>query len=241
MQVSSKADSAGTVAVEESVGDPQPLKFTHPYKQWKKHSLRFERKWWEDHPPPSPDGARETSKKMMERLGFNRDSFADQTVIDVGHGPTGRLNWLNVGTLIGIDPLTNSYRTIGGSRIEAYDRLFVAEAEKRIHELEGVADAVVSINCLDHGYDFCAAILSIRSYLKPAGMFFLSMGVDIPFPADDGHPLRLTNVFVTDFLNTVGLQVYRIDRGRCYPCADGTWDDTYSGGPAYHWWCRRVE
>jgi len=173
---------------------------------------------------------------MMTRLGFSRDQFAESTVIDVGPGPTGRLSWLQFGRLIGIDPLYEEYLKLPDARFEPYTEVHNAPAEQRLHFLESVADAVLSLNCLDHGYDFCASVINIRSYLKPGGLFCLSMGVDIPFPANDGHPLLLTHQFVTRFLDAAGFAIQRIDSGRCYPLPDGTWHETYSGGPAWHWW-----
>ena len=218
------------------------LRLTYPYRKWEQHSQNFELKWWREHPPPALAGARETSRRMLQRLGFPApDYFSRKTVIDIGCGPTGRLSWFNAGSFIAVDPLLTDYKLLRTVRLEPYTNFHEVPAEHRIHELEGIADAVLCINALDHGYDFCAAIVNIRSYLKPGGLFLLSLGVDNPHPPDHTHPIRVTHDYVTTFLQAAGFRVDRIAHGHAYPLGDDKWDDTYSGAPAFHWWSTKTD
>ena len=214
---------------------PDNLKLTHPYRDWELHSQSAELTWWQDHPPPSLQEAIEQSTALLDRWGFALDQFANANVIDVGCGPTGRLSAFSGGNFVAVDPLIRKYATIGAP-LKRYRQWFECPAERRIVDLENWADAIFSINALDHGFDFCAAIINLRSCLRLGGLLFLSMGVDNPHAPDHAHPLRVTNEFVTRFLTVVGFSVDRISRGRSYLHPDGTWQDTYSGGPAYHWW-----
>lgn len=229
------------MAQAEEVTEKPVCVLQTPKHLWESETLPWERKWWEQRftswNPVDGESLRECSRLLWERFGFRRDEFVDKLVMDVGCGPTGRLEWFE-GSFTGIDPLMGEYERIGGL-LECYATRIDAPAEERIGGFAGELDAVLSVNALDHGYDFVKAVENIASYLKPGGLFFLSVGCDKCFKPGSDHPLSLPHNTVTNILLESGFSVDKLDSGRVFT-GDGEGgvkeQDTWSGGRAFHWW-----
>lgn len=164
------------------------------------------------------------------------------TLIDIGCGPTARMACFGGATIIGIDPLIESYRRLVPALMDTYDRLYANEAEDLIEELEGTAYLVACINCLDHCHDPPAVLSNMLRYTQPGGIGFLS--VDVSAKPEEMHPSRMTAEATEDVLIATGWTIQRRMRGRAYPHFDGdkviAWDAGWSPGViAHHWWLRR--
>jgi hypothetical protein len=101
-------------------------------------------------------------------------------------------------------------------------------AEVDIPELHGRADLLVSINALDHGYDFGQAISNLRRYLADDGRAFISF--DQHEQPDEMHPLVLDAGTVDRLLGEAGFEVERFEASGRYHGGPGL--------PALNYWLR---
>lgn len=212
------------------------------------HAQEGEWDYWRTH-ESRPDRAGETSRRcpldmsyiLMSRFGFAPWAFCNQTIIDVGCGPTARLACFGGARIIGIDPLVEQYRTLPGGLLMGYHRLFATPAETLIQELIGAADLVASINCLDHCREAAAVVANLAAYAKPGGLVFLSTDTE----RDGGyfHPLRARPDEIRGLLMAAGLVIEQEEHGRAYPIIEHGrivgWQDGWSPDvTAWHWWAR---
>lgn len=98
--------------------------------------------------------------------------------------------------------------------------------EKDIAELHGRADLIVSVNALDHGYDFEAAIKNLRGYLKPDGRAYLTF--DQHEKPDDMHQLMIGDSKAKEIFTRNG---FVVDRAETWGRYHGT-----PGPRALHYW-----
>jgi SAM-dependent methyltransferase len=211
-------------------------------RKWEVEALAFEKAWWEAHPPPSLADAEALSARLAERFGLARDVFRGKQVLDIGCGPTGRLSWFE-GEFVGLDPLADVYRSLPGARLEKYRYLVSDGAEEQRPEWSERFDWIVSFNALDHGWCLPFALRNVAAWLRPGGRALLSVGCDQIHEPGEGHPLKLHPAMVSGLLMAVGLEIEGVDMGR-FPV--GTEEgivmhDTCSGGPVFHWTCRKPE
>lgn len=188
-----------------------------------------------------------TSCLIWGRFGYFPTAFSGKRVIDIGCGPTGRCSSFINTELLGIDPLAKEYEELPGDRMGSYDGLFSFPAEDNLEFLNGTADAVVSLNCLDHCRDAQAVIENMAMYLKPGGIGLLSTDVDIGNGhIDPMHPLRLTPDAITAILEISGVELVLHESGQSYPRVEEggkiVWQDGWCGGDyvAHHWHFRKA-
>lgn len=205
---------------------------------WSQVSQPWELDWWrKEKIGPCADLA-DWARVVWLNQGLRMDAFNGKCVIDIGCGPTGRLECFEGGEIVAIDPLWNAYQTLPSAALGKYARGYAEPAEKFIPELEGWADWAVSLNALDHGYDLQAMLSNIFRYLKPGGFFFLSVDVDAKYH-DDTHPLRLFSPEVRGALVNAGFDVITERHGECYPTTTGIWSSNWGNGVAGHWLCHK--
>ena len=89
--------------------------------------------------------------------------------------------------------------------------VYSTPAEERIAACVGRADMVLSINVLDHCYDFESIIRNVRAYLKPDGRAFLSF--DSHDGTADGHALALDEDTCETVFRRVGLRIDKFSTG----------------------------
>lgn len=131
------------------------------------------------------------TKKLLDYLGFNQLDYEGKTVIDLGAGSKLRTKYFTGARLIVIEPLASRFmREIKWCDLAEAERVYSTSGEEHIAECVNTADLVISINVLDHCYDFEAIIENIASYLKEDGLAFLSF--DKHNRTDEMHPLILT-------------------------------------------------
>jgi SAM-dependent methyltransferase len=215
------------------------------HDQWRDAAQQYERAHWHAadqrhygrRTPQRYDAVRRSaldcSRKIWERLGVAGDWFAGRRVIDLGPGPTARCLALE-GFFVGIDPLADFYKTLWWSMLDHYERLYSQPAEMFLPELVNSADAIVSLNCLDHCYDLTAVLHNAFRYLRLGGEAILSFDVDRRH-LDPGHPIQVTHDEATRLIERAGFRVERRECGRAFPDAGG-WRDNWGEGIAWHWW-----
>jgi SAM-dependent methyltransferase len=167
--------------------------------------------------------------EFWARRRFSPDGWDGRWIVDVGAGSRLRTLYFRGAKVAAIEPLADKYiAEVEWQDLDRADEVYAEPAEKDIPELHGRADLLVSVNVLDHGYDFEAAIANIRRYLKPDGQAYLSF--DQHERPDDLHQLMLDDATVRAIYDRCGLAVERFE----------TWGRYHAGaGPsALHYWLR---
>lgn len=169
---------------------------------------------------------------FWKRRGFAPDGWERKLVVDVGAGSRLRTLYFRDAKIAAIEPLADRYiAEVEWQDLDQADELYAVPAEKDISDLHGRADLLVSMNALDHGYDFEAAVANIRRYLKPDGLAHLSF--DPHDRPDDLHQLLLDDQTARATFNRCGLTVERFEQ----------WGRYHAGpGPkALHYWLRPAD
>jgi 2-polyprenyl-3-methyl-5-hydroxy-6-metoxy-1,4-benzoquinol methylase len=174
---------------------------------------------------------------LLRHFGFRPDEFAGKTIIDVGAGSKLRTKYFSGSKLIIIEPLADRFRaTISWSDVGDADEMFSVPAEEYVAACEGRGDLIISINALDHCFDFARIIANLSRYASSDGLIFLSF--DKHTKTDALHPLSLTEQLCDQVFEACGLSVERFAAG-----FGESWDGppTYGHGPyAMNYWLRRA-
>jgi SAM-dependent methyltransferase len=184
------------------------------------------------HKRPGLRSSDEWETKNVEFWGrrkFSPDGWHGKWIVDVGAGSRLRTLYFQGAKLAAIEPLADKFiAEVEWQDLDRADEVYAAPAEKDIPELHGRADLLVSVNVLDHGYDFEAAVANIRRYLKPDGLAYLSF--DQHDRTDDLHQLMLDDATARAVYDRCGLAVERFEQ----------WGRYHAGtGPrALHYWLR---
>jgi SAM-dependent methyltransferase len=118
---------------------------------------------------------------------LQRSFFTGRSILDVGCGPRGSLEWAHdARERVGLDPLADSYRSLGTDRHSA--RYVTARAEAIPFE-DGHFDVVSAFNALDHVEDQRRAAQEIVRVLAPGGLVLLI--VEIGHAPTTTEPLTL--------------------------------------------------
>ncbi len=115
------------------------------------------------------------NSEFWPRRGFTAEGWDGKLVVDVGAGSRLRTLYFKGARIAAIEPLADEFiAQVEWQDLDQAAEIYGVPAEKDIAELHDRADLIVSINALDHGYDFEAAIKNLRGYLKPDGRAYLT-------------------------------------------------------------------
>ena len=166
---------------------------------------------------------------FWRRRGFSPHGWEGKLIVDVGAGSRLRTLYFNGAKIAAVEPLADKYiAEVEWQDLDRADEVYSVPGEKDIPELHGRADLIVSMNALDHGYDFGAAIANIRRYLKPHGLAHLSF--DPHDKPDDLHQLLLDDRTAREGFDQCGLVVEKFEQWGRYHAG--------SGPQALHYWLR---
>jgi hypothetical protein len=168
------------------------------------------------------------SARFWQHFGFRADQFAGQLIVDVGAGSRLRTRYFDGARIVAVEPLADRFRTLDFCDLDCAEACFCVPGETLVPELVNRADAVLSINALDHGYDFDKSIQNIAAYLQPGAPAFLSF--DLHDQADAMHPLVLTEASCRGTFSAAGLTVSRVMEGV------GPFGPNYGHGAAIDFW-----
>jgi SAM-dependent methyltransferase len=177
----------------------------------------------------------EQTVRLFDHFGFSRTQYAGKTVIDLGAGSKLRTKYFLGADIIAVEPLANRFISeIGWCDLTDAIEVYSTPAEILIDECVDRADLVISINVLDHCYDFEKIVANAARYLKVTGLMFLSF--DKHDEADEMHPLQLTERVCQSIFGKAGLVVERLTKG-----LDGVLpENDYGHGPyCLNYWLRR--
>jgi SAM-dependent methyltransferase len=160
---------------------------------------------------------------------FSPDAWEGKFIVDVGAGSRLRTLYFKGAKIAAIEPLADKFiAEVEWQDLDRADEVYALPAEKDIPELHGRADLLVSVNVLDHGYDFEAAITNIRRYMKPDGLAYLTF--DQHERPDDMHQLMIDDGKAREIFERCGFDVEQHEEwGRYHGVA---------GPPALHYWLR---
>lgn len=111
-----------------------------------------------------------------DHFGLHESFYADKTVLDIGCGPRGSLEWATMAKRrIGLDPLAGEYLKLGADR---HQMEYICSPSESIPLLDGECDVVCSFNSLDHVEDVDGTLREIKRVTAPGGLFFLLVEVN---------------------------------------------------------------
>jgi SAM-dependent methyltransferase len=109
-------------------------------------------------------------------VGLKREDYAGKSVLDIGCGPRGSLEWCDEAReRVGLDPLVNVYRRLG---IDRHKMSYINAPSEKIPFADGHFDIVLAKNSLDHVEDLGQTIREIKRVTKPGGLFVLMVEVN---------------------------------------------------------------
>ncbi|MEY2398173.1 MAG: hypothetical protein QOJ00_1347 [Actinomycetota bacterium] len=103
-------------------------------------------------------------------FGLDRDFFESRSILDVGCGPRGSLEWAGPGLRVGLDPLAQRYIELG---VASHAMQYIAAGAEAMPFADGSFDVVASLNSLDHVDDVDEASREVVRVLRPGGTFLL--------------------------------------------------------------------
>lgn len=103
-------------------------------------------------------------------FGLTLDDYQGQSILDIGCGPRGSLEWCTVAARrVGLDPLADSYR-----QMNPHLQMELIKAGAEAMPFPAAAfDKVCCFNALDHVDDLAQSLAEIYRVLKPGGDFLL--------------------------------------------------------------------
>jgi SAM-dependent methyltransferase len=108
---------------------------------------------------------------FSQEFGFPADFVSGLSLLDIGCGPTGSLEWADAAReRIGVDPLAREYLLLGAWR---HRMKYVTGSAERLPFKSGSFDIICSFNALDHVDDLPAACSEITRVLKDGGRLLL--------------------------------------------------------------------
>lgn len=170
------------------------------------------------------------TQELFAAFGFKPDTYVGKTILDLGAGSQLRTKYFRNCTLIALEPLADSFlKNVDNCDLLQADRIISAPAETLQNDLIGNIDFCISINVLDHCYDFETICRNIFLYLKDGGSAFLSFD-EHDGEADPLHPLALNCHACSALLTTIGFRIDKITQGFPEPFKTDRHVNTYGHG-----------
>jgi len=178
------------------------------------------------------------SKLLFESFGFKKTDFQGKTLLDLGAGSKLRTKYFKDAKIIAIDPLIDGYRGLPHFDVDEAEMVFSRGLEELIPELHEIADYGMSINVLDHCYNFEKCLKNIYDYLKPGGEAFISF--DCHFYTDALHPLILTEEICTPMFISCNFEIIKFTEGHSGEYKEKIKNDSYGHGvTCLNYWLKK--
>jgi len=187
-------------------------KIEHKKEDWQQKAQEGEFKFHKTNKWRQSEDFMKQTKKLFDHFGFDQDSFQGKTIIDLGSGSKMRCKYFKNAELICIEPLADRFvKEIKWCDLLDADGLYSVPAEVFVNECENKADLVISINVLDHCYNFENIVENVFKYLKKDGIAFLSF--DKHDVSDEMHPLKLNEEICKDIFYKKGFEINSLTKG----------------------------
>ena len=168
-----------------------------------KQNKDYELEYWNYHYNHSTNYVKRM--KVIEKV-FPRfmDLPSELTVADVGCGPNyGVFVYKKFQTMIAVDPIWNLYfenHIVQEPNVPSVCSLNWMNDSSENFTLENPADAIISINALDHSGDLKQSVDNIMKNLKPNGIFFIHIHMRTKEQLNEGHPVAFSEDLIDDCL-----------------------------------------
>jgi SAM-dependent methyltransferase len=204
-------------------------------KKWEKEAQAGEFQFHLQNKWRQSDEFMDQTIRLFDYFGFTRDEYRNKTVIDLGAGSRLRTKYFGGAKIIAIEPLADKFmKQIVWCDLRDATAVYSFPAEHRIPECVNIADLIISINVLDHCYDFELIINNISSYLRKDGLAFLSFDKH-EYP-DKMHPLLLDEEICGRIFAQNSLMVDKFTTGA------GDILTTYGHGPySLNYWLKKIQ
>jgi 2-polyprenyl-3-methyl-5-hydroxy-6-metoxy-1,4-benzoquinol methylase len=176
----------------------------------------------------------DSTRRLFSHFAFASNAYEGKTIIDLGAGSKLRTKYFTGSKIVAIEPLAERFtKEIHWCDLSDAEKVYSSPAEERIDECIDTANLLISINVLDHCYDFERTIENIAAYLKDGALAFLSF--DKHNEVDEMHPLRLTETICERVFSKKGLIVEKYSKGFEQNCG------TYGHGDyCLNYWLRKA-
>jgi 2-polyprenyl-3-methyl-5-hydroxy-6-metoxy-1,4-benzoquinol methylase len=187
-------------------------KLQHDPEQWGKVAQKGELDFHKKNDWRQTESFDNDSTVLFEYFGLDKETYRNKTIIDLGAGSKLRTKYFEEAKIIVIEPLADQFiKDISWCNLSTAHKVYSTPAEQLVSDCVGAADLVVSINVLDHCFDFEKIIDNIRDYLKPDGLAFLSF--DSHDKIDEMHPLILDEAICNSVFTSKGLKINKFTTG----------------------------
>jgi ubiquinone/menaquinone biosynthesis C-methylase UbiE len=150
-----------------------------------------------------------------EYFGLNDHFYTNKTILDIGCGPMGSLEWAHMAKRrVGLDPLVKQYLKLGAGK---HKMEYIASHSESIPFEEDYFDIVCAFNSLDHVSDVNKTIKEIKRVTKPSGLFLLL--VEVNHEPTNCEPHKLSPNIVDNFepeFNCLQIDVFKPVESGCY-------------------------
>lgn len=183
-------------------GDMVAAKNAQELEFWQRYKLSQGGRLWNDH----------YVTLFTTAFGLDESFYEDKSVLDVGCGPCGSLEWADLASRrVGLDPLANDYAVLRASP----QKMEYSNARSEAMPFpDDDFDIITSINSLDHVDDVDATASEISRVLKPGGQFLLITEVNHGPRVTEPHNLSWNVVTRFPGLTLVESDRFAIDPSR---------------------------
>lgn len=152
------------------------------------------------------------SEIIFKSAGFCRDLWDNKRILDIGAGSKSRAFYFRNAKVTVLEPLANRFmREISWCNLRNAEKVLSVAAENKIFSLKNKFDFILSINVLDHCFNFERNVQNIEFYLKKGGYAYLSF--DQHSFTDEQHPLILNEEICTKTFKKNGLKIFKKSKG----------------------------
>ncbi len=156
------------------------------------------------------------TQKLFSQYGYQHDDYTGKRILDIGAGSKLRSKFFFDSEIIAIEPLADRFiETIDWCDLIDAKMVYSQPAEMFIPELVDTVDLAISINVLDHCFDFRKIVYNIAKYIKPVtGRALLSF--DSHAIINTMHPLVLNEIVCARAFHDARLDVVWYAEGAVY-------------------------
>jgi SAM-dependent methyltransferase len=132
-------------------------------------------------------------------FGLDRSFYAGKSVLDIGCGPRGTLEWADdAAARVGLDPLADEYRALGAA---THRMTYVAGSAEQMPFSDQAFDVIATFNSLDHVDSLEDAISEIARVARPDALLLLltDVGHDPTFTEPQGFGWEILDRFEPDW------------------------------------------
>lgn len=179
------------------------------YDHWKNKAQLGELEFHVNHKRRPDADMQLRDREIYEGFGFDERQFEGQTIVDIGAGSHLRTRFFDGAKIAAIEPLGKQYaENIEWCDLGEANQFYSIPAEEQVTVLQGQAAFANCMNVLDHTFEPLKILENVNFYLKPDGLFLLSVDLH-DGDGDDLHPVDLDVPRLRQLVHDAGFAVER--------------------------------